>query len=370
MDGLGNSKKAIPDGKQTRRRRVQVDHAHSDVLAKWLYNPNPQKTADILTVTEYIRYTKISKEASDYIEKLSLNDIKWKTHQDFLDEMTLFFADEDTPSKLPPNPTDEQRAAERQRRLNALTTRHRIIFSTWPRDPQTKHVIKSGSENTIIGKTAIEGHQLWGASLFDFYKVYRHPSMTWLQTLSTSSKLLEFVKSVGEDYPMARPMVERAEREEDPKLIEPFDMAQLIQNEEYEIRAYMRIMRQKKPEDKRKEAEDPRIRAHEDGGMGEVEEKDIGGTVGEERRNEKDGVDGKAGKGEEHKPDSQEVAKEDDKGELKAYYGPVSTSSTHAASLTQKFIVSDRVAFQSELLSRGLDEGAVLWRRRFPMEAD
>ena len=278
---------------------------------------------------------------------ISLETIQWKTRRDFLEKVILLNATDDTPCTLPPNPTDEERATERQRRLNALTTRHRVIFSVWPRDPQTEHFIKSGAENTIIGKTAIKGLQLWGASLFDFYRVQKHPSMTNLETLSTSSKLLEFVKSVGEDYPVARPMVERAEREEDPKMIEPFDISRLIQNEEGEINAYMCFTRKKEVEDKRKEGDG--ANTHKDKELRGEKETDVDGKVGEEEAHEKDAADqekGNEAEREEQTPDLQCVTNEDDKDGPKGYSGPVSTSTIHAASLIKNaFAVSNRVAF-------------------------
>ena len=186
-----------------------------------------------------------------------------------------------------------------------------------------------------MGKTAIEGLQLWGASLFDFYRVQRHPSVTNVETLSTSSKLLGFVKSIGEDYPVARPMVERAEREEDPKLIEPFDIARLIQNEEREINVYMRFMR-KELEDKRKERDNPNTHDHKE--LRGEKGMDVDGKGGEKGANEKGAADQEKGnevEREEQKPDSQDDTGEDDKGEPKGYSGPVSTSTIHTTSLTK-----------------------------------
>jgi hypothetical protein len=256
-------KKAIPDGKQIFPKK-QPSTQKSDFPVKRITDPSLHEGAELLVAIEcHPPNTKFSKETKEYLAKISLETIQWKTRQDFLDKVVLSNAIRDTPCTLPPNPTDEERAAERQRRLNALTTRHRVIFSVWPRDPQTEHFIKQGKKNTIMGKIAIKGLQLWGASLFDFYRVQRHPSLTNVETLSTSSKLLGFVKSVGEDYPVARPMVERAEREEDPKKIEPFDIARLIQNEEGEINAYMCFTRKKEVEDKRKKGDGSNTHDHE-----------------------------------------------------------------------------------------------------------
>jgi hypothetical protein len=60
---------------------------------------------------------------------------------------------------------------------------------------------------------------------------------------------------------VARPTVERAERKEDPKIIEPFNVAHLIRNEEREINVYMRFTR-KELEDKRKEGNNPDTHDH------------------------------------------------------------------------------------------------------------
>ena len=160
-----------------------------------------------------------------------------KSRQDFLDEMILKNAQHDTPSKLPPSVTLEQIAEERQRRLNALTTRHRVIFSQWPRDPDTKEFIKP--ENSLVGKTTGNGLQLWGATMFDFYTVLRHPSIPNLRTLSVGSKLLEWVKKVGEDYKLARSTYEWVEREEVPKTFEPCDIEVLVQEGEAVMRRCM-----------------------------------------------------------------------------------------------------------------------------------
>jgi hypothetical protein len=157
-----------------------------------------------------------------------------KSRQDFLDEMTLRHAHHNTPSKLPPSATPEQIAKERERRLNALTTRHRVVFSQWPRDPDTKEFIKP--DNSLVGKTAGNGLQLWGATMFDFYAVLRHPSIPNLRTLSVGSKLLGWVKKVGEDYELARSNYEWAEREENPKTLEPCDIEVLILEGEAEMR--------------------------------------------------------------------------------------------------------------------------------------
>ena len=200
--------------------------------------------AEVLVFSETMRMGTLSQKTKDYLSTFEekakeppLGAEKYvvvKSRQDFLDEMTLRHAHHDTPSKLPPSATPEQIAKERERRLNALTTRHRVVFSQWPRDPDTKEFIKP--DNSLVGKTAGNGLQLWGATMFDFYAVLRHPSIPNLRTLSVGSKLLGWVKKVGEDYELARSNYEWAEREEDPKTLEPCDIEVLIREGEAEMR--------------------------------------------------------------------------------------------------------------------------------------
>ncbi|KAF8955690.1 hypothetical protein BDZ97DRAFT_259558 [Flammula alnicola] len=156
---------------------------------------------------------------------------KYKTRQDFLEEMIIRHAAGATPSRLPSQATPEQRAAERQRVLNVPTTRHRIIFSEWPRPPDSKKCITP--DNSLPGKTAPNKLQLWGATLFDFYHVNRIVTIKNLVTTSTGSKLAAWVKAQGEDgYEPAKGMLEWAEDEADPEVVEPCDIAQLIQDGE------------------------------------------------------------------------------------------------------------------------------------------
>ena len=228
--------------------------------------------AEVLVSSEIMHMGTLSPKTKDYLSTFEekakeppLGAEKYvviKSRQDFLDEMTLKHAHHDTPSKLPPSATPEQIAEERERRLNALTTHHRVVFSQWPRDPDTKEFIKP--DNSLIGKTAGNGLQLWGATMFDFYAVLRHPSIPNLRTLSVGSKLLGWVKKVGENYELAKSNYEWAEREEDPKTLDPCDIEVLIREGEAEMRlcidsgeieAYEAKEREELEAERRKEAE-------------------------------------------------------------------------------------------------------------------
>jgi hypothetical protein len=112
-------------------------------------------------------------------------------------------------------------------------------------------------------------------------------------------------------------MIRRAEREENPKMIEPFDIAQLIRCEEREINAYMSAARKSELEDRRRERE------AKQNGVGER---------GAEKGKQKDLVDWETGKeeGKGKKLDSPHVMQVDDKGGPTGYSGPVSVPTTHS----------------------------------------
>ena len=76
--------------------------------------------------------------------------------------------------------------------------------------------------------------QLRGETMFDFYAVLRHPSIPNLRTLSVESKLLGWVKKVGEDYELAR--LNYGAEKEDPKTLEPCDIQVLIWAGQAEMR--------------------------------------------------------------------------------------------------------------------------------------
>jgi len=281
--------------------------------------PSSEKCAELLVAIECIPNTRLSQDIKNYLEPFTRwkGRIKWKTREDFLEEIILLLA----PSNLSSNPTEEHHAEERQRLLNTLTTRHRIVFLSWPRDPRSRHIYNPLSEScTTMGKAAIKGLHLWGASLFDFYGVQ---TIDGRETVSTSSTLLGFLKSIGEDYAKSRQMVKRAEREEDPRIIEPFDVAQLIKWEEREITAYMHVGQKKKLEEKEKE--------------GEMMGKGVGDEEDEEKVEKKDSVVWEKWEEEERKeqhPVSQDVTQGDDEGEPTEYSGPVSVPTRHSTSLT------------------------------------
>ncbi|KAH0583356.1 hypothetical protein H2248_008985 [Termitomyces sp. 'cryptogamus'] len=126
----------------------------------------------------------------------------------------------------------EASSSEALKILNGTSSRKRMVFRYWPRDPKGKNITPA---NTLPGKTAPNGLQLWGATIFDFYRVNRMPDVTSLSTITTGSKLMKWMKANGEiDY--AKDEIAWAEMEEDPKVIEPWSPDAQIQEMEENVR--------------------------------------------------------------------------------------------------------------------------------------
>ena len=142
-----------------------------------------------------------------------------KTKQDLLEALILHHAT--------PHIGDEKKATDREHLLNAKTTRWRVVFSHWPRDPKGKDITP---ENSQLGKMAPNEQQIWGATLFDFYTVHRIPELHGLISFSSGSKLSAWMKKMGEDF--AKDNLEHAELEPDPQLILPYNISRLIQDED------------------------------------------------------------------------------------------------------------------------------------------
>ncbi|KAF9463965.1 hypothetical protein BDZ94DRAFT_1321506 [Collybia nuda] len=108
--------------------------------------------------------------------------------------------------------------------LKAKTTRTRVVVRAWPRDPKGKYITP---DNTQPGKTTSSGVQLWGATIYDFFRVRRIPDLPSLSTLTTGSKLAAWMRKHGEEK-YAGDEMEWTTLEEDPKELSPFDIAKLF----------------------------------------------------------------------------------------------------------------------------------------------
>jgi len=161
-----------------------------------------------------------------------MNDGRSKTVEDFLEAMILRYSGKEIPEGLTP----EKRRGVINSILNDPDVRHRFVFSRWPRpeavpnwkemDPPPYNIIKP--ENSLPGKMAPNGVQLWGSTLMDFYAVERIPGLANLRTISTGSKLLTWCKANGEA--VAKQCIEWAEDEKDPELVPVYNVANLIRS--------------------------------------------------------------------------------------------------------------------------------------------
>ena len=157
-------------------------------------------------------------------KKKSIKDTK-----EFLEEIILKYAmwKKEIVSS-PDDTTDEEKETNRQRILNAKSTRWRIIFSKWPRDPKIQDISPLAGDSALGKMAPNTGDiQLWGATLFDFYYV-KPPLESKNFPFSSGSRLAAWMKANGEDY--AKKQLEFAETEEDPYLILPYEITGLIQN--------------------------------------------------------------------------------------------------------------------------------------------
>lgn len=120
--------------------------------------------------------------------------------------------------------------------------RKRFVFRSWPRNPEGV-ILKTSPP----GKQAGNGWPLWGASLFDFYRVNRIPSVTQLSTISSGSKLAAFMRDHGE-LEWAKDELEWAKHELDPVELSVCDITKLI--EAAEMRVHLRIWGESMPVNK------------------------------------------------------------------------------------------------------------------------
>ncbi|KAF9483235.1 hypothetical protein BDN70DRAFT_342828 [Pholiota conissans] len=147
----------------------------------------------------------------------------------FFEDLILSSATYDTPCKIDmATATDEEKAAERKRRLYSRRTHHRFVFQDWPRDPNGKPVMKDGPERK--GKQTSNGLEIWGATLFDFYMFRRFPEQKSGVTFSSGSRIAAWMKTHGEDY--AKDQLAAVEEEEEPHHIWPCLISKLIMDGE------------------------------------------------------------------------------------------------------------------------------------------
>lgn len=98
--------------------------------------------------------------------------------------------------------------------------RKRFIFRHWPRDPAGGAIERRPGKRTPSGI-------IWGATLLDFYMVYRMPEVASWISFNSGSSLAEWMKENGE-LDFAQDELKWAEREADPQLVSLPDFCELI----------------------------------------------------------------------------------------------------------------------------------------------
>ena len=108
----------------------------------------------------------------------------------------------------------------------------RRVYRNWPRDPKGRHILP---ENSCPGKMTSNGIQFWGATLWDFFSVYRFPDLEQLMSVSTGSKLAKWMIENNEtDH--AASEIYWAQQEPDPCQITPYPISGVIEDRERKIR--------------------------------------------------------------------------------------------------------------------------------------
>ncbi|KAF5335462.1 hypothetical protein D9611_012156 [Ephemerocybe angulata] len=158
------------------------------------------------------------------------------SQEEYLDMLVLYQASHDTPvsSSITSASSRSDRYAEKQRRLVAPTTKHRKIFGAWLRHPDGE-ILRA--ENSAMGKMAGNGIQLWGETLWDFYWTGRIPNFPYSVSVTTGSKMLEWVKKHGREsgedqWEGNKSMRKRASRERPPIVETPFPVSTLLREAE------------------------------------------------------------------------------------------------------------------------------------------
>ncbi|KAG6843743.1 hypothetical protein H0H87_001044 [Tephrocybe sp. NHM501043] len=190
----------------------------------------PSPPTETIIVDESSTTTKVSPPLFDFPKE----EPRTFTAKDLIAIMSLYnarFKTDKAGNPILPTPK-EAASSEALDILNGKGSRQRMIFREWPRDPKGEPITVEGS---APGKVTPNGLQLWGATMFDFYRVRRMPDVASLSTITTGSKLLRWMKAHNElEY--AKDEIEWAEMEEKPTIIDLWSPCKSIERTEKYIR--------------------------------------------------------------------------------------------------------------------------------------
>lgn len=155
------------------------------------------------------------------------NQSKTRSSRDFLKHAVLrhagFTKDYDS--------DDDEDLLAVEKILAKRSTRTRLVFCQWPRDPKGERIETPSGKHTPNGLP-------WGATLFDFYMVNRAPSLQGIMTVTTGSKLAAWMKAHNETE-IAADELEWAECEAEPRKIPTCDIVELIRTNEDHVHSRM-----------------------------------------------------------------------------------------------------------------------------------
>ncbi|TDL18078.1 hypothetical protein BD410DRAFT_775301 [Rickenella mellea] len=173
-------------------------------------------------------HNEVLKERALDIPHLSDYRLQLPPHEDpFIKRLSKYYATGSV-SEL-----DDEKEEDSSKEIAASKRpKTRFIFRQWPRNP-AGYVI----DNIPDGKMALNiSNKLWGASLYDFYRVRRIPDCPNLSTISTGSKLAAWAKANNE-LEWAKDEIKCSELETNPRETKPMSITTLIEASEIFARA-------------------------------------------------------------------------------------------------------------------------------------
>lgn len=115
-----------------------------------------------------------------------------------------------------------------ENKVDKLVKKERFVLNQWPRDPNGLTL-----KITPRGMDTGNGCELWGATLYDFYRILRLPSLPHWSTISTGSKIAAWMKAAGEKY--AKDQLKQARLEDKPRLLPVYDIGEFIELVEEQV---------------------------------------------------------------------------------------------------------------------------------------
>ncbi|KAJ7583587.1 hypothetical protein C8J56DRAFT_1055338 [Mycena floridula] len=142
----------------------------------------------------------------------------------------------------PSPPSTKEKPPPPYNKLSKLPKNHcgkrRYMFQNWPRDPARENDDLRGGPG-LVGKQAPNGIERWGETIFNHYFFKRGWGFT---TPVTSSMMARWCKEFNENEEFVKHDLEVAALEDEPRLIEPGDIAEVIkENDAVENKALVTL---------------------------------------------------------------------------------------------------------------------------------